>query len=361
MEYRPWQSIPNCRSDTDQIKQEIRSTQIYKYYKEHPEFDKLRKIIKTSKLNSYGHYLFLIHCYEKIIDEGLNMIIDDILVNQNILSNAEIFAIANVAMVKLKYDIVEKIYEQGYDLDKSYDSGMYHTEYGECLLSTAIKQKNVDMCKFLVERGVVANRYFETVKESVSCENEDIFDYFMSFNYNEPYKLQYLFVCCIYLSKDKRQARINKLLNKGLDLNLNKDFDKFLHTMSGYDIDEIQWLVDRGFVVNNELLICAFKYNNAPLVEYLLECGLKFDKHLTLEILTKHINSFLQITTLINYGADFSLVEADNDNYLKLFNMISDKGLNKDVIIACFLQKIEDDYEEKYSFMRGGNNKIHDW
>ena len=105
------------------VSKQIKLTQLYKYYKTHLEITELQKLIPKIKIFASSCYTFLMLCYQKIIDKNLESIIDDILIDYNILSDCELFA--NTATLKIKYNILEKNYSKGYNLNNIYESDIW--------------------------------------------------------------------------------------------------------------------------------------------------------------------------------------------------------------------------------------------
>ena len=82
------------------------------------------------------------------------------------------------------------------------------------------------------------------------------------------------------------------------------------YIIADYTIDQMKFLMDYGVKITNKMLYPILTHHNVELVEYLLQCGLVFDKNVTADIFNDESEFRLSyIGLLLGYECDLSIVE----------------------------------------------------
>lgn len=265
---------------------------LYQYIYENP-YDEL--ISDTEQKNLYLMYDVLfcsnnIELIKKMIYSSSEISDDDkcILIKAIYMNNYEIIGILLAKSINLNEEFIFKDYN-------------YILPFP---LEVAIEKRNKDMCDFLIQNGCDVNNSKILIKcISTDC---DFIKYFFSYLPDVNVIVPYIYDCKQYIYIDILVVLIDLGLNvSNIDMNKNCMFTLF----DNFTIDQIKFLVDHDIKLVNHMLYNALINFNVELIEYLLQCGLVFDKDVTYEIFySDNFNRMQHIKLLLNYECDLSYI-----------------------------------------------------
>ncbi|XWV26089.1 hypothetical protein QJ857_gp0991 [Tupanvirus soda lake] len=312
-----------------------RETEIYKYYLEHDDNDNLKSIIKTAKKISHSYQdIFLRTCYSKLIINGMDNIIFDIISGNN--SNDELI-ICLIAIEMDRRNIIEHLISKGFNLNQMVlqDNKLSFLNFD--VLTYAVRKNNLQMVKYLVELGAnPTSNNLMALQYSCVYKTREIFEYFIDLEI--PYDvLKFIFVhCCTTHNIENKIFFIKKIINKGLNLsNINDILDNCIGNLSA---DDVQYLIDNGYTISStKPLHMACKKSNTELIDFLLSYGLQPDK--TILDTVFGIFNVPTIEIFIKHRIDLSgfTVALDNNQFISDLQLC---GMNKDTLITLILKKI---------------------
>ena len=185
------------------------------------------------------------------------------------------------------------------------------------------------MCTFLTQNGCDITDMRNIVYIFSYSVTDNIFEHIISF-YSDVNIIDELEN---YLSKISF-SKIKILVEKGYMIDkIDLCESNWCKKIVSYNISNLEFLIDHGLKMVNNILYYAVKTNNIKLVKYLVSYGLVFDKYVTYDIFTTRIKYKMNsIKILSNYDFDMSLVEqllVNNENpYIKFMN----NGTNMEIL-----------------------------
>lgn len=311
-------------------------TKLYKYHEKHPELHTLTEIISENK--GYSLDSFLCNCYTKILDNGMDYIIYDVVSEP--IDNDEV-AICMTAIDKNKLDIIDFLVSKKFNPKQMVlQSQQIYLDFD--ILTYAVRKNNLPIVKYLVENGASpCENNMCAMRAAFSLKSDDIFDFFI--NLDIPYQTLCLIVsyCCNFdfrrNNNPKKYEKLKKLFNKGIDVNyvactIDKCIGKF-------PVDMIKFLIDSGLDINsNRMLYRASAASNYELVDFLLQQGLQIDAE-SLNIIFEKLDMNM-IEVLIKYNIPLSSLKPIKD-HIDMANKLDALGMEKDVFLSLIMEKIK--------------------
>ncbi|XWV24842.1 putative ankyrin repeat protein [Tupanvirus deep ocean] len=309
-------------------------TDIYRYYLEHSDNDKLRSIIKSAKKISLTYLdMFLRECYSKLLFENMDDIIFDIISGSN--SNDELI-ICLIAIEKNRKDIIEHLVSKGFNLNQMVLVERKLSFLNYDVLTYAVRKNNLSIVKYLVDLGASPlSNDLMALKSSCGNKTFGIFEYFLDLEM--PYNiLKFIFVnCCTTTFIENKIQFIKKIMSKGFNLyNISTILDE---CVANLNVDDVRYLINNGYTISSiKPLTMACIKSNTELIDFLLGYGLQPDKA-TLDIVFD-IFDIPTIEIFVKHKIDLSdLIFTTECN--QLINDLLLCGMNKDTLISLLLGK----------------------
>jgi hypothetical protein len=311
------------------------NTKIYKYHKLQPELCALEKIITENAIIFYTLDNFLYNCYTKIIDNGLEHIIYDIMLEPN---NDDAIAICKMAIDKNKLYLIDFLIEKKIDLNRLTYMDQ-HIYVNMDILTHAVRKNDMSIVKYLVEYGANPFENGYAFKESYISVSDDIFDFFIGLDMSYQ-SLCSAFVHCCHINgyspnKIKHNSnKLKKIINKGI--NINDIYMKI--PIANFPMDMIIFLIDHGFNINStNILVDACMLSNYELLDFLLQQGLQMNAE-CLKIIFTTMNMNM-INTLIKHNVNLSILEPVQD-HCDILNKLEALGLEKNVLFGYLMNRM---------------------
>lgn len=330
----PSSPISDCRTTntcTDFVAQKKVPSNLELYLESNPTDDEiLREMHTKTKEQHTKKFPLQLYC-EYIVKNDMSHILANIIDGTNSAEQIELF---NKAVYHNRRDILDLLIDKGFDLNK--ESNWHYNG----VLRRVFTSRNVDisLCQYFIDKGAS----LKSICQSFAAQyiSPDLLNCILD-QITEPFDMfktlcSYLYGS-LYSADGMKFDIVKKIVSIGVDFK-NNDLTGIIDIFGNYTVDQMQFLVDNGFPLNNnQLLVGAIYKKNTKLVDYYLENGLVFDKNVVKNIFNDAVETCLDI--LSNYDLDYSLVNEyvdKNKPFLDMLKKHEANGLNMyGFIINC--------------------------
>lgn len=336
----------------------IKDSAIYRYYLSHPQDKELENIMESyldwtkQTFTFWNCQNFLFACYEKIMQQNLYYLIDEVLGHAD---EKEKNMICLMAIKNNQYEILDRLALQKFDFNQRPNT----MGRDDSFLLHAAKENGLDMVKYLVNNGADFNLagipFFEHI---FGNQLNDIVDYVLEFdikqdmlywgmlavlkkNRNGAYWAATEFSGDNNFSSTKKSEEINldlvkKIIDKGL--NLNNYSSMIALSLEEMEPKIVQFFIDNGLEIKSSTpLLFACSVNNYELIDYYLKLGVAINEEIFTHVLE---NSKIKIMEIfIKYNIDFSSTPACNE-YDDLVDQMEKLGLSKKILTNLMMKNL---------------------
>jgi hypothetical protein len=320
-------------------------TLLYIFCKKNQENATTNEILdKYPKLYSVYCEEWLYKSYEKLIDDGHEDLVYDILDDANTNDGVALYMLA---VDKKNANILDYIFSLKFDPNQLCFKDACGGIPDINVLSYATVFGDLDLVKMLVDYGADPTKNsMQSVSLSlfklIAVGQSDIFDYFMESEISDQNLRIVLesFYNCAFIHKNVspkcRETIVDKIVGKISDPKVVLE-DEDSYMIIG--LDAYKKIIERGYEIkDNTIMFNACCVDRYDLVKYLLELEVTPDA----KILTYVVgNMKLQMLKLfIENQVDFSQVPSPEPKHMEAINEYEKAGLNRDVMLAYFIRYI---------------------
>lgn len=294
---------------------------LYQYYHDNKGSEEFRKYISKRNirydiLGGIYNYLFNV----KLINE-----INDI-INMSSSVSVDDYAIMSHAVRYKDKDIINKLLQKGYDINNK------HSLIREDVLRVTIYSSDLDMCKFLIDKGYNIEKNISSyLNESVYNSCDDFFDYFFNLGIKIDKYENLIHLLCCYRPANMYIKYIIKFLELGYDINIVSK-ENLSTIMVNCNIEQLSLLMNNGIKLSEQVLSKAILYKKYELISFLLDNGLEFNKNVTKNIMDN--GKIDHMSKLLEYNCDFSFLDEPYD--IDIATILSEHNVDKDKIINYY-------------------------
>ena len=290
---------------------------------------------------------YLYKCYAYLCNNNMVNVIYDIL---KLPANDDENFICMVAIDNNMIDVIELLIQKNeFNLNEIYITCEYGLLNRASVLDYCVRQNNITMFKFFINRGINIKKMDNTTIKSIygDDDNEAFFDYYLDEISVTEDSCYILSKCCEYNSYEK----VKKVLKLGPNIAENSQY-LFLR-ITNCDLEILKLLIDNGLVVDDDLFDIYCLHNKLDAIDFLLNYGIKPSQK-TLALVFKQMRTPI-IKLFLKYDVDLSLLPNNyNEEHIQYINQLDMHGLDQNKLLHYLLRKNDDDdlYQNKFKRMR---------